>query len=95
MYRHILLYDIGGCVVLYVRNEMVEKRRQVIELQGELSIRAQERLQAKGQAERLGLELQFKKEQLHDPEQEGVYDPNPRSSTGKDNELRQARLLIH
>ncbi|XP_058265577.1 coiled-coil domain-containing protein 30 isoform X2 [Hemibagrus wyckioides] len=72
-----------------LRNERVEKRRQVMELQAELSIRAQERLQAEGQAERLGLELQLKKEQLHAAQKEGVCDPNPKSSTGKDNELSQ------
>lgn len=81
--------------MLCARNEMVEKRRLVMELQAELSIRAQERLQAEGQAERLGLELQLKKEQLHAAQKEGVCDPNPKSSTGKDNELSQARLLIH
>lgn len=78
-----------------VRNEMVEKRRQVMELQAELSIRAQERLQAEGQAERLGLELQLKKQQLHSVRQESAHDPNPKSSTGKDDKLSQARLLIH
>lgn len=81
--------------VLCVRNELVEKRRQVMELQAELSIRAQERLQAEGQAERLGLELQLKKEQLHAVRQESTRDPNPKSSMGKDDELSQARLLIH
>ncbi|MCJ8741626.1 hypothetical protein PDJAM_G00072810 [Pangasius djambal] len=78
-----------------LRNEMVEKRRQVMELQAELSTRAQERLQAEGQVERLGLELQLKKEQLHAVRQERARDPNPQSSTGKDDELSQARLLIH
>lgn len=81
--------------MLCVRNEMVEKRRQVMELQAELSIRAQERLQAEGQVERLGLELQLKKEQLHAVRQDRACDPNPKSSSGKDDELGQARLLIH
>lgn len=81
--------------MLCVRNEMVEKRRQVMELQAELSIRAQERLQAEGQVERLGLELQLKKEQLHAVRQDRACDPNPKSSPGKDDELGQARLLIH
>lgn len=81
--------------MLCVRNEMLEKRREVVELQAELSIRAQERLQTEGQAERLGLELQRKKEQLHAFRQDRACDPNPKSSTGKDDELSQARLLIH
>ncbi|XP_034167649.2 coiled-coil domain-containing protein 30 isoform X5 [Pangasianodon hypophthalmus] len=72
-----------------LRNEMVEKRKQVMELQAELSTRAQERLQAEGQAERLGLELQLKNEQLHAVRQERARDPNPKSSTGKDDELSQ------
>lgn len=75
-----------------VRNEMVEKRRQVMELQAELSFRTHERLQAEDQAERLGLELQLRKEQLHTVRQERACDPNPKSST---DELSKARLLIH
>lgn len=81
--------------MLCLRNEIVEKHRQVMELQAELRVRAQERLQAKGQAERLGLELQLKKEQLQAAQQERVCDPNPKSFTGNDDELSQARLLIH
>ncbi|XP_053499109.1 coiled-coil domain-containing protein 30 isoform X1 [Ictalurus furcatus] len=76
-----------------LRNELVEKRRQVMELQAELSIRAQERLQAEGQAERLGLELQLKKEQLHAVRQESACDPNPKSSMGKDDELSQVACV--
>ncbi|XP_060794192.1 coiled-coil domain-containing protein 30 isoform X2 [Neoarius graeffei] len=76
-----------------LRNEMVEKRRQVMELQAELSIRAQERLQAEGQVERLGLELQLKKEQLHAVRQDRACDPNPKSSPGKDDELGQVACV--
>ncbi|XP_060750249.1 coiled-coil domain-containing protein 30 isoform X2 [Tachysurus vachellii] len=76
-----------------LRNEIVEKRRQVMELQAELSVRAQERLQAEGQAERLGLELQLKKEQLQAAQQEGVCDPNPKSFTGNDNKLSQVACV--
>ncbi|XP_047662751.1 coiled-coil domain-containing protein 30 isoform X2 [Tachysurus fulvidraco] len=76
-----------------LRNEIVEKRRQVMELQAELSVRAQARLQAEGQAERLGLELQLKKEQLQAAQQEGVCDPNPKSFTGNDNELSQVACV--
>lgn len=65
-----------------------------MELQAELSFRAHERLQAEGQAERLGLELQLRKEQLHTVRQERASDPNPKSSTGKDDEHSQARFLF-
>lgn len=74
---------------------MVEKRRQVMELQADLSIRAQERVQAEGQAERLGLELQLRKEQLHAVRQESARDANPKSFTEKNDKLNQARLLIY
>ncbi|KAK3519096.1 hypothetical protein QTP70_016321 [Hemibagrus guttatus] len=75
-----------------LRNEMVEKRRQVMELQAELSIRAQQRLQAEGQAERLGLELQLKKEQLHAAQKEEVV--CVKSEMSKLNStLEQERLL--
>ncbi|GAA6103893.1 coiled-coil domain-containing protein 30 isoform X4 [Tachysurus ichikawai] len=76
-----------------LRNEIVEKHRQVMELQAELRVRAQERLQAKGQAERLGLELQLKKEQLQAAQQERVCDPNPKSFTGNDDELSQVACV--
>ncbi|KAK2825336.1 hypothetical protein Q7C36_019263 [Tachysurus vachellii] len=76
-----------------LRNEIVEKRRQVMELQAELSVRAQERLQAEGQAERLGLELQLKKEQLQAAQQEGVACVKSEMSK-LHTTLEQDRLLV-
>ncbi|XP_053339360.1 coiled-coil domain-containing protein 30 isoform X2 [Clarias gariepinus] len=76
-----------------LRNDMVEKRRQVMELQAELSIRVQEKIQAEGQLERLGLKLRLKEEQLNAVKQERVYDPNPKSSTGEDDDLSQTACV--
>ncbi|KAL2103733.1 hypothetical protein ACEWY4_000601 [Coilia grayii] len=48
-----------------LKNEMTERSRQVLELQSELSKEAQLRLQAEGERQRLGLELQHVREQQH------------------------------
>ena len=72
---------------------MVEKRRQAMELQTELSVRAHERLQAEGQTERLSLELQHVKEQLHAASQEKMSDPNPNPPARDDEGLSQVKLL--
>lgn len=70
----------------------MEKRRQIMELQTEVSIRAQEKLQAESQAERLSLELRCIKEQLHAASEEKPSDPNPKPSVGEDKGLSQVRL---
>uniref|UniRef100_A0A8B9JBK5 Coiled-coil domain containing 30 n=1 Tax=Astyanax mexicanus TaxID=7994 RepID=A0A8B9JBK5_ASTMX len=72
-----------------LRDELVEKRKEVMELQTELSIRAHERLQTEGQMERLGLELQHVKEQLHTAKQEKALDPNPKPLAGEMEGLSQ------
>ncbi|XP_062872105.1 coiled-coil domain-containing protein 30 [Trichomycterus rosablanca] len=72
-----------------LRDETVEKRRQAMELQTELSIQAQGRLQAESQTEQLGLELQLMKEQLHTARQNRPSDSNPKPSAEKNKELHQ------
>ncbi|XP_072553420.1 uncharacterized protein ccdc30 isoform X2 [Salminus brasiliensis] len=72
-----------------LRDELVEKRKQVMELQTELSIRAHDRLQTEGQMERLSLELQRVKEQLHAANQEKALDLNPKPLAEENEGLSQ------
>ncbi|KAF5903538.1 coiled-coil domain-containing protein 30-like isoform X1 [Clarias magur] len=76
-----------------LRNDMVEKRRQVMELQAELSTKVQEKIQAEGQLERLGLKLRLKEEQLNAVKQERECDPNPKSFAGEDDDLSQTTCV--
>ncbi|XP_066529096.1 coiled-coil domain-containing protein 30 isoform X2 [Hoplias malabaricus] len=76
-----------------VRDELVEKRRQVMELQTELSIRATDRLQTEGQTERLRLELQHVKEQLNTVSQEKASDPNPKPPAKENEGLSQVACV--
>lgn len=53
-----------ACVCLFVRDELMEKRGLVLQLQKELSEKAHERLQTDGEKERLSLELLHLQQQL-------------------------------
>lgn len=69
-----------------IRDETAEKRIQMMQLQTELSVQAQRRLQAESRTEQLGLELQLMKKNQ-------PADLNAMSSAKKDTQLNPVRLL--
>lgn len=80
------------------RDELMEKRGQVMQLQRELSEKSHERLQTDGEKERLSLELlhvkqqlQYTREQIPRASQEHTANHKPAAQEG----LCQVRLVSH